>query len=503
MRSVTLLLLGLLSAPIGVAGARAADSSGLSEIPLRPITEAQIRKKEALTAADANARAESTGRDDAFDRYEHHGVKLRTRPLPLLRKDEQPEPTPPIYEWGEKFLHPGPIAPGFTIPTGAAWQPALWIFGNYYATAGFADDGVNPSRGYLSNRLDLTFNLKFTPTERVVLGISPMSLNGDNTGFLFQSGNNPKFENAIGPNVQALFFEGEYGEIFPRLDPHDNKGYDVGFAVGRQPAQFQGGIMLDAPIDGLSVTRDTIMIPNVTPDTRVSALVGRVPRRSDRQTDNTAYMAGLFTETDLRVSTVDVDAAYVTSDSSRGGDTFNFGVSATQRFGTVSTTFRINTSSALENAGTAAGSGVLLTAETARTMPGSEDILYVNGFGAFGSYTSVARGEFGGGPLSRLGALYAQPAAGLVGSPLSSLAQDAAGGAIGYQHFIGDNKAQLTFELAGRKDTDNSGQGIVAFGAQYLRALDNRTSIQFSGFVSDGENRDVGYGGAVEWRLRL
>jgi hypothetical protein len=502
MRLAILLAIGLLPASIWTARSVAAESSGLSEIPLHPVTEAQMRKKAALTAEAA--RAEHTSRrKHEIDRYTEHGPKLSETPLPMLRKDEQPEPTPPVYEWGEKFLHPGPIAPGFTIPTGAVWQPALWIFGNYFATAGFANSGVGRTSGYISNRLDLTFNLKFTPTERVVLGISPLSLNGDNTGFLFQDGSKPKFENAIGANVQALFFEGDFGEIFPRLDPNDNKGYDYGFAVGRQPALFQGGIMLNAPIDGISVTRDTIMIPGVTPDMRVSALVGHADRRSDRQTDNTAYMAGLFTETDLRVSTIDIDAAYLSSNSTRGGDTFNFGTSAVQRFGPISTTFRVNTSTALENTGPAAGSGVLLTAETATTLPSTDDILYVNAFDALGSYTSVARGEFGGGPLSGIGFLFASPVAGLVGSPLSNTAKDVAGGAIGYQHFIDDNKSQLIFELAGRKDTNNSGQGMVALGGEYLHALDNRTSIQFSAFVSDGENRQVGYGGNILWRLRL
>ena len=434
----------------------------------------------------------------------HHSSALSEEPAPLLNESEQPKPTQPIFERGEKFLATGNLHPGIELPTGAIWQPSLWVFGDVRSSIGHFTNGVAESRQFFANRLDLFFNLKLTPTERILVGFSPLSKGGDHTGLLHTDSGGLEFNNALNPYLTTLFFEGEFGEIFPNLDPDDTKSFDFGFAIGRQPLLFQEGIMLNDTVDAIAVTRDTIVIPGLTPDLRATALVGlNNIRRNNNRLDEGAVLFGLFSEADLRKSTVNVDAAYVLSNDAAGGDGVFFGAAAIQRFGHYNTSFRVNASKALETRGAAINDGVLLFSEISRTATGSENIYYANGFLGLGAYTSAARNRGTGGPLGQVGILFAAPAVSLGGSALSNRADYAFGGALGHQMFFNDDKTQLTLELGGRKDTNDTARGEAAFGGQLLHALNNRTSIQFDGFVSAGEHRRVGSGLRMELRTRF
>ena len=237
---------------------------------------------------------------------------------------------------------------------------------------------------------------------------------------------------------------------------------------------------------------------------RVTALFGLNDiDRDDNSPDSSAYLIGLFSEVDLRHSTVNLDGAYVFSNSPRGGDGLYFGASAIQRIGLINTAFRINASIPIENSGTAVDDGVLLFTEISRTATGSENIMYANAFWGINNYSSAARDRNAGGPLGRTGILFAAPLASLGGPPLSNRADDAAGAALGYQMFFNHEKTQLTLELGGRKDTNGVGAGALAFGGQFLHALNNRTSLQIDAFVSVGENRDFGSGLRSEIRTRF
>jgi len=432
-----------------------------------------------------------------------HETGLSEEVVPLLTDETAPKETQPIVEIGERFLNNGNLDAGITLPTGAVWQPALWVFGDFRAAAGHFDNGVAPSRQYQANQLNLFFNLKLTPTERVLIGFSPLTDGTDDTGILHTNGDT-SFVNGLNPVPSTFFFEGEFGEIFPNLDPDENKGLDIGFAIGRQPLLFQDGVMINDTIDAIGITRDTVVIPGITQDMRITGIFGFSNiNRDNNVLDEDAYLFGVFTETDLRKSTVDLDAAFVTSDNRQGGDALYLGASATQRFGLYNTTFSINSSTAFENEGAAADDGVLLFSQVSRTLPYSENIVYANAFWGIDNYSSAARGARAGGPLGRVGILFAAPAVGFAGPALSNRADDAFGGAIGHQMFFNHAKTQLTLEVGGRKDTNGIDRGAVAFGGQLLHALNNRSSVQVDASVSDGENQDIGSGVRMELRTRF
>ena len=262
--------------------------------------------------------------------------------------------------------------------------------------------------------------------------------------------------------------------------------------------------MINDTVDAIGITRDTIVIPGVTQDMRATALFGWGNiNRDNNVLDEDALLFGLFTETDLRRSTIELDAAFVTSDNALGGDALYLGAEATQRIGLFNTTFSVNTSTAFENDGAAADDGVLLFSQVSRTLPYSDNFVYGNFFWGIDNYSSAARGPTAGGPLGRVGILFAAPQAALAGPALSNRADHAFGGAIGQQMFFNNERTQFTVELAGRKDTDGTEQGAIALGGQLIHALDNRSSLQVDTFVSGNEHRRIGSGARMELRTRF
>jgi len=543
MRSVWLLVcIAALVAP----GELAAQNAGASPAAQQPAvvmvaaattasTDDGKGKQKLGESTKPRKKIEQTGRPEES----HSKSRLSNKPVPLLKEHVQlPERNPPIVEWNLPFLGPGNIISGFKTPTGAVWQPAFWVFGDFQTSAGAFNDGVNPGRQYVSAAANIFGNLQLTPTERVVIGFTPLS-QGSNlgTGLLHVDGQGTSFVNALNPNIQTLFFEGDTRQLFPGIDSNDRNGLDFGFAIGRQWITFQEGIMINDNIQALGITKDTIQIPGLTQDLRITGLYGWSDiRRNDTFPDHSAYLLAIFSEMDLRKSIVTFDFAYLGSDNptdpfgvQRGGSGVFFGTSATQRFGALNTAFRINTSTALDGTGTAMDNGVLFLAELSRTMPSSTNIIYANFFATAGDYTSAARSAQVGGPLERVGILFTPLAAGLAGSPIPGDANRAFGGALGYQMFFGPRN-QLTLELGGkvgkeqvngiqmvtdpidlnlippglqtlvlgRELTSLVNQSEIALGGQYMYAITSRTSVQANAFVLDHES-----GGGFGWGLAV
>ena len=529
------------------ATATAKDTAGKSSENQKP------QRKQKHTA---NAEVSST----AHAEESHSKSRLSNKPVPLRKEHtDLPERNPPIVEWNLPFLGTGNIIQGFKSPTGAVWQPAFWVFGGFQTSAGVFNDGINPTRQWVSARADINGNLQLTPTERIVIGFTPLSQGTSlGTGLLHVDGQGTNFVNALNLNIQTLFFEGDTRQLFPSIDSDDTKGLDFGFAIGKQWIFFQDGVMINDNIQALGITKDTIQIPAIgTQDMRITGLFGWADiRRNDMLPDPSAYLLGIFTETDFRKSTVDVDFSFVPSNTStvttgacvstrvngrdvcvvgasdpfgiqRGGSGAFFGASATQRFGALNTTFRVNTSSALDGTGTAVDNGALFMAEFSRTVEGSTNLVYANFFATAGNYTSAARSGQVGGPLARIGILFEPLAASLAGSPIPGDANHAFGFALGYQMFFGIRN-QLTLEIAGKTGKEFIGapslmplvdpsvflpiglqnlvltlpnvlanESVVALGGQYVFAVTSRTSINVNAFVLDQFFANVGYGLAV------
>src|SRR5262249_670773 len=330
---------------------------------------------------------------------------------------------------------------------------------------------------------DLFGQLNLTGTERLLVGVRPLDHEVHNvrryTSIDFSRG---RYVDGWNLYPQTLFFEGDFGEIFPNLDPYDTKALDYGFSIGRQPVFFQEGMFFNADkLDAVTVTRNTLHGHGIL-NARITAMYAwdQVHRNDDIPfylEDPKAHLFGLFTETDLKVSTVNVDLAYVLTSDRAAKDGIYFAVSATQRleflpWQTINSTFRLLGSFPTEGETPQTGKGVLLFSELSVTPHGTDDVLYCTTFGAIGKFTSPARGVEAGGPLSpAAGILFARPQIGVFGAALSTLADDVVGGALGYQILMDCKRKQLTFEIGGRQSTDGSHSGAIGLGGLYQQAL--------------------------------
>lgn len=438
---------------------------------------------------------------------------LSDQPLRYPKEEEFPNREGPLVEIGDPLLGTGNISDGFTLPTGAVWNPALYIYGQARTGVNYLDDGARRPIGEWVNRLDIFANLQLSGTERLFLGISPFHTDGGAFSRWTFKGPSTGYESELNFNLTSLFFEGDIGEIFPGLDPEDTGQWDIGFAIGRQLITFQAGQLINDNIDSIGIVKNNIAVTGLH-NLRVTGLFGwNDIRRGDNISDEDTYLWGIFTEADFPKSTVEFDLIYVLSgeegerdlNESRSGDGFYAGLGATQRIGRFNTTFRGNASVALENGSRAVDTGGLLFGEVSTYVEGTENIVYMNGFWGIEEFTSAARGGLAGGPLGNVGLLFAAVGLGRYPAALGNQPANSIGGAVGYQMFFNHQNTNLTFEAGGRTNTfEDDDSGGLALGTRFQHNVSKRALLQIDAFAAWYENiRDYGYAARTELRYQF
>ncbi len=400
-----------------------------------------------------------------------------------------------IYEGGDLFLGVGDLYEGFETPWGAVWQPQLWVFGTMRSAVQMFENGsANSTASEWANRLDLYANIQLTGTEKFIIGVRPLDKNEPSKfSRVAFNDNRGSGQSEFNMDIRTMFFEGDLGSLFPKLDPSGTTWLDYGFSVGRQLLQFQEGIMLNDEVDALALIRNNIHLPGI-PSLRSSLVWGwNELGRSDAERDDRANMFGLFNSWDMQTTSWNLDLVYVT-DEDAVGDGYHMGISAIQRIGLFSTAFRINSSISEDNDNAEVGTGTLYSAEISFTPKRSDDIVYFNSFIAAGNFTQVGREPVVGGPLGALGILFASPSLGNFGSEMISFADDVAGFATGYQAFWNHHRTSLTLEVAGRKDTSGERFDDIAFGFEFRQRLAQRIQLQIDSHYTVQEKRSDGYG---------
>jgi hypothetical protein len=420
---------------------------------------------------------------------------LSDQATPLDKTIDRPRPW---LEVGAPFLGTGPLGEGFELPGGAMWQPSLVVFGTYRGAVQTFDDGDERYSEW-ANRLDLFANLQLSGTERLLIGLRPFDKDARYSGYDFEP--DPEgWKDRFDANVEMLFFEGDFGELFPDLDLYDRHSLDYGFSVGRQPIDLQDGMLLDDIIDSVGVVRNSLHT-RWTSGLRLMALWGwNHVNRDDNRQDDTANLYVLSASTDLHWTSLEADVVYVDASERRGDGIFG-GIGAIQRFElfgrAINTTFRVLGSRALDGETAGVGNGVLLFTQVGMTPNKTPNWLYLNLFWAIGRFSSAARGPEAGGSLITTGLMYSTPELGRFGPALSNRSEDAVGAAIGYQMFFAAFRRQLVLELAGRAATEGEGDAI-AVGARFQQAFGRHVVLQIDGHVSSGEERALGFGARSE-----
>jgi hypothetical protein len=459
------------------------------------------------TAPAASAKATASAAQDS--------ARFSDQPAPLDLATF-PERPAPIIELGDKFLGNGNLQKGITLPTGEVISPSLWVFGQFRTAVQTFDTGSGPGSRTTewANRLDIFANLQLSGTERVVVGWRPLDRfnpNGstDYAGYRIEPKSSDGPDSSFSATPRTLFFEGEFGEIFPTLDQHDKENFDYGFSVGRQPLTLQDGILAnDNSVDMATITRNSMLIPGGS-SLRLSGLFGwgQIERTdytlasAPNAQDPGALLFGLDSTADFPISTIESDVLF--ESSSAYGDEFFAGIGALQRIGKLNTTFRANTSVAIDASGKKATSGTLFTAHLSYTLPENTDLVYLDTYWGIGRYSSAARDPSAGGPLGSIGILTASVALGQYGSPLSNQADHTAGGAVGYQMFFGElRRRQLVIEVGGRAPTHGSDlfreESVAGIGVRFQQAFGRRFIGILDTFGGVRDSNEAAVGGRVE-----
>lgn len=430
--------------------------------------------------------------------------KSRLSAVPLAYPAQPVTRLKPLIEFGDDFLGNGPITPGVKTPFEQMLQPTFLLYGSF-RNAMQSVDREGKEITQWSTRLDLHGDVKLSGTERLVFSLRPLDKdNGEGTGFNFNSDNNEdNWQDETNNKLTQLFFEGEIGEIFPRLDPNDSKTWDIGFSVGRQEVKVQDGILLNDIIDTLGVTRNSLIFSGI-PNLRITALYGWDDIDNSRgDAPLSAKVLGLLSQADTSWdSTFDLDALFV--DNPGDADAWYLGLGLTQRLNGINTTFRINNSLPVHQDKASTGQGTLLTAELSGTFKGADNIWYLNSFLSLDDFISAGRSPDAGLPIASLGMLYSPVGMGAYGVPLGDSIANTYGLVMGYQRFFDGISSQFIVELGARSSTKGeNNEDAVGLAFRYQKALGRRTLLRFDTFVADQEQQQTSKGVRVEWLVKF
>ncbi|NQZ59382.1 MAG: hypothetical protein HRT88_18175 [Lentisphaeraceae bacterium] len=433
-------------------------------------------------------------------------------PYLFAEAKDDPDRTAPFFGLGEdylgdKFLGNGNLAPGFEIPGGAVWQPRLWFYGTYRSSFGSYDAGAAKPQSEWANRLDLFANLQLTGTERILIGVEPFNRDDDFLGQKFSSNETSDFENPLNLRVRTLFFEGDLAELLPGLDPNDFKGLDIGLSLGRQRLVFQDGLLINDIVDAIGLTKNNLRFEGLAwlNSLRVSVLYGwNEVHRNDNAEDEDARIYALLTAADTSWSTLEADVIYVDSENDEEGDLLTWGFGSTSRVaGDYNLTLRYLGSQEMSGETPQSGSGQLFFSEVSFTPKASVDLVYWNSFVGLDDFTSAARGETNGGPLGRIGLLFAARNIGNYPAPINNRANNAFGTALGYQMFFSNNRRHVIIEAAYKRYSDNATGDVLGLAVQLQQALGKRYIIQFDTFILAEECSDINYGFRGEFLVKF
>ena len=434
-----------------------------------------------------------------------HEPRLSAQPKAFLSDAELGKRTPPLLEFGGDFLGTGNIRRGYELPTGAIWTPRLWVYGTgRSAFQQFASENTTERNSEWVNRLDLFANLQLTGTERVLLGITPLHQENQFSGYTYSPQQDQGSFDQFNARIRTLFIEGDIAELLPRWDARDGKKNDIGFTLGRQQVLFQDGMTINDTLDAFGLSKNNIRFEGVEwlINWRSSLMFAwDEVNRENNQDEPGAKLYGWFNQWDTIKSTIDLDLIYVDS-AADDGDLLVTSINFIQRFGKLASTFRVAYSQALDEESALAGDGTLLFAEFNYVPARSHDNLYANVFVAQGNYTSAARDPLGGGPLGRVGLLYAASGLGSYPAPLNNRANDALGFSLGYQKIMQQARRQFTAEV-GARDNDLTDIREYGIAVRLQQALGKRWVLQLDGFAADGDRQSSTYGARVEILLKL
>ena len=397
-------------------------------------------------------------------------LDLRKEPVPFLDSEDLPERAGPLIELGRGINEGGKLTDGIEIPTGAVWQPALWIYGAL-RTAVLSTDGDRRTRpngdvSELRSRLDVFANLQLTGTERIQAHMRPVDKAGRFAGkTLSPSSAKTSYKAGWDDNFETLFFEGDIGELFPRLDPRDQGGWDLGFAAGKFPVELQNGYLVRDEMTAVGLSKNNIQFPGSS-GMHVLGLWGfhHVNESGNARDRRDVDLFALSVEGDFPWGLLEVDVGGTVADKRRGNQ-INGGVGWTGHPGIHNLSAHANFSShtnqtidaarglnVLPNGVEKDYDGTLLVLGYSREIGLRHDLIYATGYWANGYFGRLASNA--SPPLGPVGLSFAGVGLGAYRPALWPAPLDSLGAAVGVQKFLLEERANVTLEIAHRYDLE-------------------------------------------------
>ena len=387
------------------------------------------------------------------------GIDLSDTPLPLLTFEDLPARAGPIIEIGRGINEVGPLSEGIELPTGAVWQPALWIYGSQrialLATDGDRRTRPGGDRSEVMTRMDLFANLQLSGTERIVAHVRPMDRKGQFAGrVLGPDSAESDWKAEWDADFETIFFEGDLGEMFPLVDPQDSGSGDLAFVVGRFPVEFQNGYLVRDEMTAVGLSQDNIQMEGSS-GIRIAGLwaFDHINEPTSMPDERDVDLFGLFIEGDFPWGLLELDVAGTVAGEERGKQV-NAGVGWTGHIAGNNYSVYANVSHHYDQSDEVERvkdfDGALLVGGYSTEVNLRRDLLYATGYWAAGDFGRVASNATP--PLGPVGLSYAGVGLGGYRPALWPRPLDSAGFAAGYQVFFNEERTNWVVEVAHRQD---------------------------------------------------
>lgn len=415
-------------------------------------------------------------------------------------KQANENPRPPL-ELGRPIYDVGPYQESsYALGRKNPINHQFAIYGDWRAAVAYNDNGSSET-GQVATTLNLDIDWKLTATERFHAVITPLEKDGRFTRHVFSGAGNSKAE--FDSTLDALFFEGDLGAITSGLSDKYTS-WDLPFAVGLMPLQFQNGIWLDDAFTGVAFTipaRNSAALNISNMDVTFFAGFDKVSTALSGGDENDVRIYGATAFIEANSGYWEIGYGYT---DGHGGvvdqDYHNLAVAFSRRYGGwLSNSVRVIHNFGQDNpvGGDTADGTLLLVENSFITSKPSTLIPYLNLFAGFGKPQSLARGRAAGGILRNTGILFESD--NLTGYPtLDASGNDTFGAALGVEYLFALNQ-QLVVEAAALGTRGDDPARIAkgsqwGLGVRYQRPI-NRTWIVRADAMMAQRNNDTDLSG--------
>ena len=438
--------------------------SGTTADPAAAESSSAARKEDKLTQDSFRPDPQYDAKYNAQGQVDIYGAKSAVEPpRPPVELGRQ-QYTSGLYDESSTFL--GELNP---------LLPGLAVYGDWRTAVAYNNNN-DKDIAQIATRLNIDVDFKITATERIHAFFTPIQDDNVYTRFEFGGGGGDgKFNDEFDPDLQTLFFEGDFGSLYSGFSGKE-ASFDLPFTVGLFPLFLQNGIWANDAILGGAVSlpaKNSAALGLANFDITFFAAFDNVDNAgiigADANDNNKANLYGVTAFVDALDGYVETGYGLIQGRDEHDGLLTHFLTAAYTRryYNTLSNSTRLFANFADDPVGESDGFAIISENSLISGLP-STLIPYANFFVGFGNPQPLVDGN-GAGILKNVGINFETDA--LTGFPkLDDTGSNAFGGAIGLEYLFNLDQ-QLVFEVAMVQPFKDDGIGAqdaqYGFGVRY------------------------------------